>query len=81
MITNTKRYIAVATLSLNDNIKLLKHLRLGFKRKIYWDNYRSKITTHHNNNNFFKRLIQHLVLLPLVEIKVFNVLIDKKNFF
>lgn len=60
MITNTKRYIAVATLSLNDNIKLLKHLRLGFKRKIYWDNYRSKITTHHNNNNFFKRLIQHL---------------------
>ena len=54
MITNTKRYIAVATLSLNDNIKLLKHLRLGFKRKISWDNYRSKITTHHNNNNFFK---------------------------
>lgn len=60
MITNTKRYIAVATLSLNDNIKLLKHLRLGFKRKISWDNYRSKIATHHNNNNFFKRLIQHL---------------------
>ena len=38
-------------MSINDNIKCLENIKLGFKRKISWNKYRSEITTQPKNNN------------------------------
>ena len=42
MITNTKLYVPIVTLSTNDNTNLTKQLSDGFKRSIYWNQYVSK---------------------------------------
>lgn len=34
-IASTKLYVPVVTLSMNENIEFLKHLKKGFKRKIF----------------------------------------------
>ena len=39
MITNTKLYVPVVTLSTEDNTNLTKQLSEGFKRSIYWNQY------------------------------------------
>ena len=39
MITNTKLYVPVVTLSTKDNNNLTKQLNEGFKRTIYWNQY------------------------------------------
>ena len=44
-INNAKLYVSVVTLSINDNIKFLESIKLGFKRNISWNKYRSEITT------------------------------------
>ena len=41
-ITDTKLYVPVATLSTQDNAKLLQQLKSGFKRVINWNKYLSK---------------------------------------
>ena len=42
MITNTKLYVPIVTLSTKDNNNLTKQLNNGFKRSIYWNQYVSK---------------------------------------
>ena len=42
MITNTKLYVPIVTLSTKDNDDLRKQLNDGFKRSIYWNQYVSK---------------------------------------
>ena len=42
MITDTKLYVPVVTLSTKDNTNLTKQLSEGFKRTIYWNQYVSK---------------------------------------
>ena len=42
MITNTKLYVPIVTLSTKDNNNLTKQLNDGFKRSIYWNQYVSK---------------------------------------
>ena len=42
MITDTKLYVSVVTLSTKDNTNLTKQLSEGFKRTIYWNQYVSK---------------------------------------
>ena len=39
MITDTKLYVPIATLSTKDNTNLTKRLNEGFKRTIYWNQY------------------------------------------
>ena len=39
------------TLSKENDIKLLEQLKLGFKRTIKWNKYRSQITIQPKNNN------------------------------
>ena len=51
VINDCKLYIPVVTLSKNDEIKLLTNLKLGFKREIIWNKYRSQMTTEAINNN------------------------------
>ena len=44
-ITSTKLYVPVVTLSTKDNANLTKQLDGGFKRSVYWSEYKSKIET------------------------------------
>ena len=44
-ISNTKPYVPVVKLSVNDDIKSLKSKKKGFKRKVYWNNCRFEIPT------------------------------------
>ena len=41
-ITDTKLYVPVVTLSIQDNAKLLQQLKSGFKRVVMWNKYLSK---------------------------------------
>ena len=47
MITDTKLYVPIVTLSTKDNTNLTKQLNEGFKRTIYWIQYVSKPETPH----------------------------------
>ena len=40
-ITSTKLYVPVVTLSTKDNVNLTKQLNEGFKRSVYWNEYKS----------------------------------------
>ena len=50
-ITDTKLYFPVISLSKENDIKLLKRLKSGFKRTIKWNKYRSQMTIQLQNNN------------------------------
>ena len=50
MFTNSKCYVTVVSLSVNNNIKFLEHLKQGFKRTISWNKYEYEITTQPPNN-------------------------------
>ena len=56
MITETKLYVPVVTLSTQDNAKLLQQLKSGFKRTINWNKYESNIKTFAQN-----RYLNHLI--------------------
>ena len=43
VITDTKPYVPVVTLSTQDNAKLLQQLKSGFERAINWNNYQLKV--------------------------------------
>ena len=49
-ITASKLYVPVLTLSTENDKKLLEQLKLGFKRPIKWNRYRSQITIQAQNN-------------------------------
>ena len=68
MITNTKLYVPVVTLSTKDNTNLTKQLNDGFRRTIYWNQYVSK--------PFPETPHKKLVLLDLLLIQLFRVLTD-----
>ena len=58
-ITCTKLYVSVVTLSNTDNENLTKQLDGGFKRSVYWSEYKSKIETKTADNNNVIRLPLH----------------------
>ena len=43
-ITDTKRYVLVVSLSIQDNGKLLEKLKFGFKRRTNLNKYQSKVS-------------------------------------
>ena len=49
MITDTKLYVPVATLSTQDNAKLLEQLKSGFKGTISWNKFQPKVSTERPN--------------------------------
>ena len=51
MITSTKLHVPVVTLSINNNINFLENIKQRIKRTIFWNKYRSEITTQTKNNN------------------------------
>ena len=50
-ITDTKLFVPVVTLSIEDDIKLLEQLKTGFKRAIKWNKYRSQMSIQPKNNS------------------------------
>ena len=50
-VTDTKLYVPIVILSKENDIKLLKQLKSGFKRTIKWNKYRSQMTVQPQNNN------------------------------
>ena len=54
-ITSTKLYVPIVTLSTKDNVNLTKQLNEGFKRSVYWNEYKSKIETKEAEANKVKR--------------------------
>ena len=59
-ITKTELYVPVVTLNTQDNNKLNQLLDTEFKRKVYWNEYKSKIETitqAHNDNNYKRYLL------------------------
>ena len=75
MITNTKLYVPVVTLSTKDNHNLTKQLNDGFKRTIYWNQYVSKPFPE-TLQKLFKVLTDYLFLLLkiLVQMKLLTLL-------
>ena len=49
-INNAKLYVPVVTLSIDNNI-FFKKIKPRFKRRIFWNKYRSEITTQPRNND------------------------------
>ena len=43
-INNTRLYVPVFNLSINDRIKFLENVKQGLKRAISWNKYRSETT-------------------------------------
>ena len=50
-ITETKLHVPIDTLSTIDNVNLTEQLNEGFKRSVYWNEYKSKIETKDADNN------------------------------
>ena len=50
VITETKLYVPVVTLSTQDQAKLLQQLKSGFKRTINWNKYQSSVKTFTQNS-------------------------------
>ena len=50
-ITSTKLYAPIVTLSTKDNVNLTKQLNTGFKRPVYWNEYKTKIESKDLDNN------------------------------
>ena len=60
--TITKLSLPIVTLSTKANVSLTKQLIEGFKRSVYWNEYKSKIETktEDNNNNVTRFLLDAL---------------------
>ena len=50
-IADTKLYVPVVTLSIENDKRLLGQLKTGFNRTIKWSKYRSEMTNQTQNNN------------------------------
>ena len=77
--TSTKLYVPIVTLSTKYKVNLTNQLNEGFKRSIYWNEYKPKIETQEaDDNNFkifpldrlFKELLDCLFLLLTIQIMV-----------
>ena len=56
-ITNTKLYFPIVTLSSKDIVKLVKLLEEGFKRRVYWNEYQTKIKSRNLDNTNLTRFL------------------------
>ena len=50
-ITDSKLYVPVVTLSIEDDATLTKLLNDGFKRSVYWNKYKVIPNKAYNQNN------------------------------
>lgn len=50
-VTNTRLRVPIFTSSKEDNVKLTKQLSQGFKRSLYWNQFKTEIKTRELDNN------------------------------
>ena len=81
-INKVKLYVPVATLLINDNIKVLENIKQEFKRTISWKKYRSEIKTQAKSDNLdylidttFRNTNRLLVLSKMVMIILQDILL------
>ena len=55
-ITSTTLYVPIVTLSVKDNVNLTKQLNEGFKRSVYWNEYKSKKETKNLDDENITRI-------------------------
>ena len=55
-ITDTKHYVQIVTLKIEENTKLSKLLNEGFKRSVYWNHYKIFLRDYCENHNIRERL-------------------------
>ena len=53
-ITDAKLYVPIVTLSIEDNSKLTKLLNEGFKRPIYWNEYKVTPNKNYDTNEYIR---------------------------
>ena len=73
-ITDTKLYVPDVTWSTKDNEKLLEQSKSGFKGRIYWKKYQSKVSTAAWNP-----YLDYLIDLSQIDQSVKNNLITYDN--
>ena len=59
--TDTKLYVPVVTLKTEDNIKLSKLLSEGFKRPIYWNEYKVIPNKNYNANEYIRERLDAII--------------------
>ena len=81
-ITDTKLYVPVVTLKIEDNAKLSKLLSEGFERSIYWNKYKAILIDYVANSYIRERLdasfqgdnklffLMHMVIILLMKIHI-----------
>ena len=72
-ITDTKLYVPVVTLSIQDNSELLQQLKSGFKRVINWNKYLSKpelLRRNPNLNHLIEPTFQEVNRLFILEFEI-----------
>ena len=57
-ITDAKLYVPIVTLSTEDNAKLSKLLREGFKRPVYWKKYKIISNKTYDENDYIRELLE-----------------------
>ena len=56
-IKSTKWHVVIVTISTKDNVNLTKQINEGFKRSVYWNEYKSKIEKKEANNDNATRFL------------------------
>ena len=56
-ITGAKLYVSVVILSIENNAKLSKLLREGFKRSVYWNKYKIILNKTYDENDYIRELL------------------------
>ena len=73
--TDTKLYVTVVTLSIQDNAKLLQQLNSGSKKRINWNEFQSKISTERPN-----QYLDYLIDSSFQEVnRPFNLLFENET--
>ena len=95
-ITDTKLYVPVVTLKIENNAKLSKLLSEGFKRSVYWNKYQAILKDHAasfqevnklfvlayaRGDNVTNENSYRKYFLARLKIKNYNIEIDGRNFY
>ena len=57
-ITNAELYLTIVTLSTKDSVSLTKHMNEGFKRLVYWNEYKSKAESEEADNSLTRLFLR-----------------------
>ena len=76
-ITDTKLYVANVTLSTQDNTKLLRQLKSGFKRTINWNKYQSTVSIQAANTCLHYLINPNFQRVNIVFVLLFENTIDR----